>query len=584
MMIKLITNKKTFKEQIKEIKKSNIHYLSRNCTNFLLEYDKNFDKKKINSYHWDDRAKLRRDFTYLEKLYERLLIELSKTLNKQNNENKPIRYWRVLVGPWLYRFISSTYDKWENIKSLKKNKYEVNLHKFKKEDFIPFAMEDFAKMQLNEDWNHYIDRTIIESKFFKNKFYIKNKGLYKKKKTSIENNFLKLTLKKIFNLIIKKFKKKVIFQYSYLSRYDQLSLKFKYSNFLQGYDIDFNSRKNLKIDSIRKNILNIKKNNDFEKFLSQNLLNNIPWLFIEKYFLLKKNNKYYKHSDSPKIIVTSGISSIDSYFSYYIAKNILKGTKLFITQHGGCYGQFLFHSEQRHEIKIADKYFSWGWKEDSKKIVPLGAFNSLIQKKHNRTSDAKKLLFITKLPIIYLSRLDSSRGINQDYKYYTDCINFIKEIRSKDILKNCLIRTKNMNHGFDEKDVWKKKFPNIKLDDGTKSISNLYEDSKIVVHSSIGTSYLETLKLNIPTIVFQNLKNLDLNKNTKKNISMLKKEKIFFDNEKKAVEHLESVWHNVDAWWSKKSLQSTRKNFCKKYIKTSPPVVESLGKIIERNI
>ena len=141
-----------------------------------------------------------------------------------------------------------------------------------------------------------------------------------------------------------------------------------------------------------------------------------------------------------------------------------------------------------------------------------------------------------------------------------------------------------MNHGFDEKDVWKKKFPNIELDDGTKSISNLYEDSKIVVHSSIGTSYLETLKLNIPTIVFQNLKNLDLNKNTKKNISMLKKEKIFFDNEKKAVEHLESVWHNVDAWWSKKSLQSTRKNFCKKYIKTSPPVVESLGKIIERNI
>ena len=53
-MLKLITNKKTYKKQIKEIKKKNIHYLSRNCTNFLLAYEKNFDKKKINSYHWDD--------------------------------------------------------------------------------------------------------------------------------------------------------------------------------------------------------------------------------------------------------------------------------------------------------------------------------------------------------------------------------------------------------------------------------------------------------------------------------------------------------------------------------------------------
>ena len=54
-------------------------------------------------------------------------------------------------------------------------------------------------------------------------------------------------------------------------------------------------------------------------------------------------------------------------FSYYVAKNIDKGSKLFIVQHGGCYGQFLFHSEQDHEIKISDKYLTWGWKNDKKK-------------------------------------------------------------------------------------------------------------------------------------------------------------------------------------------------------------------------
>ena len=57
---------------------------------FLGEWCKHYSRRdyweKLNSetvkYHWDDRIKLRQDFVYLQDVYEELLVELAKKLNK----------------------------------------------------------------------------------------------------------------------------------------------------------------------------------------------------------------------------------------------------------------------------------------------------------------------------------------------------------------------------------------------------------------------------------------------------------------------------------------------------------------------
>ena len=48
------------------------------------------------------------------------------------------------------------------------------------------------------------------------------------------------------------------------------------------------------------------------------------------------------------------------------------------------------------------------------------------------------------------------------------------------------------------------KFPDIKIDYGTSNIYRLMKNSKIVVSTSLSTSYLETLSMNIPTIIVTN--------------------------------------------------------------------------------
>ena len=102
----------------------------------------------------------------LVKFYEKILYKISIDLNNYHQINHSIRFWRILVGPWIYRFISSIFDKWETVKKLNsKEKYLVDVYYFNHNEFIPNSVNDFIKMQLEDPWNLYINSSIIRSTF-----------------------------------------------------------------------------------------------------------------------------------------------------------------------------------------------------------------------------------------------------------------------------------------------------------------------------------------------------------------------------------------------------------------------------------
>ena len=87
---------------------------------FLGEWCRLYSRKtvweKLDSvvapYHWDDREKLYKDYLYLQGLYEELLVELAVKLNTIHGGNHSVRYWRIIVGPWLGYFIQMLFDRW----------------------------------------------------------------------------------------------------------------------------------------------------------------------------------------------------------------------------------------------------------------------------------------------------------------------------------------------------------------------------------------------------------------------------------------------------------------------------------------
>jgi putative transferase (TIGR04331 family) len=67
---------------------------------------------EVMPYHWDDRHKFHEDYPYLTNCYEEALLSLAGMLNAHHGTNHNARYWRILLGPWLYLFIHVLFDRW----------------------------------------------------------------------------------------------------------------------------------------------------------------------------------------------------------------------------------------------------------------------------------------------------------------------------------------------------------------------------------------------------------------------------------------------------------------------------------------
>ena len=78
-------------------------------------------------YHWDDRNKLYSDYQYLNIIYENMLKALTNQLNEIHSVDHSLRYWRILIGPWLAYFIQMVFDRWSMLNSAFKS-YDINCY------------------------------------------------------------------------------------------------------------------------------------------------------------------------------------------------------------------------------------------------------------------------------------------------------------------------------------------------------------------------------------------------------------------------------------------------------------------------
>ena len=122
---------------------------------FLGEWCKLHPKKhiwidrdsQVAPYHWDDRSKLYKDYLTLIELYEKILIELTEKLNSIHGVDYSIRYWRIIVGPWLMAFIPVVFDRWS---SLEKATSSYNISKTFVVDYG--ELESIPQDQLNFEY------------------------------------------------------------------------------------------------------------------------------------------------------------------------------------------------------------------------------------------------------------------------------------------------------------------------------------------------------------------------------------------------------------------------------------------------
>ena len=109
-----------------------------------------------------------------------------------------------------------------------------------------------------------------------------------------------------------------------------------------------------------------------------------------------------------------------------------------------------------------------------------------------------------------------------------------------------------------------------------------YSESRLTLHLTNFTTYLETLSLNVPTVIYLNPAHNEYTDDAMIYINELKKSEIFFDDLQSTVNHINLIWDNVDEWWESDAVQKARSKFVNRFALKSDSFIQDFIKEMKR--
>ena len=575
--------------QIK-IKNTDVIYLGQWCFNSVEDFETT-RSVSILPYHWNDRAKLKKDYLFLQEVYEEFLQLLSVNLNQIHGVKFSLRYWRIVIGPWLNYFIPIIFDRFSML--------EIAFSNYSISSFTTFDtsidyellddMDSFIKKIGDDTFNQFIYQDLIY-KFYKDehkleRFKLKHNYSVVKAPKPLLKNMIKHILTKISSLFSQP--EEPFFLPTNFGWFRLFSLQFHLKVFPR-----FWFKKQLKPDKYlyidRSEILrNSKDHSKFYKILRYMIQRHLPKSYIENYQGLRSQTKNLGWPEKPISIFTCDAYGHDDLFKLWAAEKVERGSKLLIGQHGGNYGIDLFNAEEEHVISISDKFLTWGWNKRPDKFVSpedntissFGIFTRLTNKVQYKADG--NLLFVSTNILRYSYRMFSIPISSQWLSYFEDQISFMKSLSNK-VFDKTILRHFKEDYGRNERTRWLENFPNLKIDDGVRDIVHLYSKSRLVVHSYNATSFLETLYLNIPTVIFWDMQLWEIRPESLIYFEEISNVGIFHETPESASNHINTIWGDVEKWWYSTEVQKARKTFCEQYAKENSSFEVELAQILKQ--
>lgn len=543
----------TGNSELVDSEKQNL-FLGHWCNNIIKKKNINYS---ILDYHWSNISKVQDDYIYLKKTYELFLNTFTDYLNDYHRVSFSKIYWRIIIGPWLLQSICIIFDRWETLQKIfKENRNsfdEVNTISINDEILISDDFNNFTEKMETHSWNHKIFIEIIKE--LKPDIKFKEKTFLKEKNQRMKVN------KNIYLKIIDKFlsflpsDKKKLFYKANFKILDSVILYLKNGIMCRQFN-EFNfkvSNKNF-IDRKKLN-LNFNFKNDYEKFLNKFILRIIPISYLENYRLLVDNSLKLKFN--PDVILTAFAHFNNDFFKIWVAKKILENKKFYICSHGGWVEKEINFGSWE---KSALKFISWK-KEETKNFIQMPPNCFLKKRKNLKKLNTESLLFLAYHVETYAHRIQDGPMSSDVLNNHEQWLNFLKNININ-IKEKIIFRQGpfNDNWGFKEKFI--KNF-GVKYISKKKRLEHDFHNSKIVINTAMQTTFFETMKTGLPTIILLKRDLWNLSKELTIYYNKLKSNNVIFTNYIDAVNHVNKIWEDPLIWWNSTELLKLKNEFFK---------------------
>lgn len=521
-------------------------------------------------YHWDDRARLRQDYDDLQQLYEELLVELSAQLNQLHQTRHEVRYWRILVGPWLGYFLQIVFDRWTMIQRAI-NHGEISetiILNFSEREMVPNDMEDFIEKFLGDEWNHYIYSSLIKrgtKLSWQERTPLRNKIETGNAHRGGAQRGIRRGIVRWFSKSVGLFARDrdVFLMGTYLPPAKELGLHFRLGQAPQLWRA-VPSPTSTVDPSRRKWKLAGSEQSKFASVLRSLIPHHLPKVYLEGYKELVRVTETVSWPKRPRLIWTSSSEIADDTFKAWAAQKTQTGVPLVVGQHGGHYGLGAWSFTEDHQIAIADRYLTWGWSHEvSRKVIPVGQLKSKYPLGIDHASQSSALMVTAVHPqysyVMYSTPVSGQWGL-----YFSDQFEFVSNLPNR-IQSAITVRLYPQDLGWNQKARWRDRFPNLHLDPGNTDITGEIKRCRIYISTYNATTFLESFTMDIPTVIFWNTAHWELRASAKIYFDELRRVGIFHDSPTSAARHVAAIWEDVNAWWYSPEVRAVLENFKKTY-------------------
>lgn len=522
---------------------------------------------------WSDRGSRFNAYQYTQDLYQETINELADYLNRIHGVSYPVRYWKILCGPWLRLFINSLYHKWECIDVVVKRGDSVKTIclNINDEQIVPNDMKEFEALMVSDEWNHYHFSKIIDEFGLPHEVlsFDTPELMEIKIQSYIKTNKLKKFIEVLYNFSMKVVNRptSIFISKPYLSKFSTLLLAIKLRS-MPRLSLNSGGIKKYRHHGVMRNQA-VVENLDctgFKKFLNRIIVSHIPRNYLEGYATLQQAVGSQGWPERPPTILTAVDHFSDDIFKCYAANKIISGSKLKIICHGGG-GKMKYSDFQMHDLDICDDYFTWGWSEYWIDKCTKGFFVKNFFKKRVKNTGQHLLLHIMLSEYRYSKFISASPSYEQFVNTYLDNqIKFLNNILSK--IKQDTITKLHFDYENSIEERINENCVGVHYAQMGEDYYKLLQNSKLVVATYNCTTFVESIAFNIPTIIFWDLDHWELTVSAIPFFDKLQECGVFHTSAESAALMVNQVWDDVDKWWQSEEVKHAcgefRSWFCRK--------------------
>lgn len=544
---------------------------------FLGEWCRRFERRQrwsqmdavLLPYHWDDRARLQKDYAYLQKLHERLLPSLSAQLNHLHGVDHGLRYWRILIGPWLGYFTQMLFDRWTSTTQALQSHDISETVVIQERDgaMVPNDMPEFVGFFTADPWNHHVYAAILQQ-FTAVRCTSAEPLPENTSSTAMGIPTRRSARERLVDWSVRAANSlardtDAFLMGTSLPPLDELRMYGRLGQVPQRWrsvpcaHAEWDGRQ-------RQWLIEGDNRNEFEACARTLIPQQIPKIYLEAYPELMEQVHGLSWPRRPKLIWSSNSYNSDDVFKAWAAQKAEAGAALVTGQHGGHYGIGRWSFNEEHDIAISDSYLSWGWSQpDQAKVRPVGQLKlkQPLDVQHARQPGA---LLVTCTMPQHSYVLYSSTVASQWLDYFEDQCTFVKNLPPA-IRGALTVRLYPEDYQWNQKGRWRERFPGLRLDSGQSSIDSLIRQSRLYISTYNATTYLESFTMNVPTVIYWNPFHWELRDAAIPYFEDLKRVGIFHETPESAAFHVAKIWEDVGTWWDGPELREVLERFKAQY-------------------